>query len=201
MRRFEKSETAAMAAVLKQGGVISVPTDTVYGVCCMMNSREAQEHLRDIKHRPADKAFPVMCADEAQIRTIAEVDARAEKLIRAFLPGPVTLILKKRAEVPAYVNGGMATLAVRMAPEAAVKDLILAAGCPLFMTSANLSGQPTAKTLDEIERDCPDLDGMMKGEPSYGRASTIIDCSGDEVKILRPGPVGMEQIQQALSGN
>ena len=98
-----------------------------------MNSREAQEHLRDIKHRPADKAFPVMCADEAQIRTIAEVDARAEKLIRAFLPGPVTLILKKRAEVPAYVNGGMATLAVRMAPEAAVKDLIQAAGCPLFM--------------------------------------------------------------------
>jgi L-threonylcarbamoyladenylate synthase len=72
----------------------------------------------------------------------------------------------------------MATLAVRMAPEAAVKDLILAAGCPLFMTSANLSGQPTAKTLDEIEQDCPGLDGMMKGEPSYGRASTIIDCSG-----------------------
>lgn len=198
MKRYRQDETAAMAEVLKNDGVISVPTDTVYGVCARMDSMQAQENLRDVKHRPLTKAFPVMCADEAQIKTIAEVDERAEKLIRAFLPGPVTLILKKKEEVPAYVNGGMDTLAIRMATSDALHALIDAVGAPVFMTSANQSGEPVCTSLDEIEKSCPTLNGMMEGNVSFGEASTIIDCTSAEVKILRQGPVTMDAITKAL---
>jgi len=198
MKRYSQSEIAAMAEILKNDGVLSVPTDTVYGVCARMDSEKAQENLRDVKHRPLTKAFPVMCADEDQIKEIAYVDDRAEKLIRAFMPGPVTFILKKKEEVPAYVNGGMETLAIRMATSDALRELIKAAGAPVFMTSANQSGEPVCTSLDEIEKSCPTLDGMMEGNVSFGEASTIIDCTGKELKILRQGPVTMEQIEKVL---
>lgn len=198
MKRYQQNEIAAMAEILKNNGVLSVPTDTVYGVCARMDEEKAQENLRDVKHRPLTKAFPVMCADEEQIKKIAYVDERAEKLIRAFMPGPVTLILKKKEEVPAYVNGGMETLAIRMATSDALKELIQAVGAPVFMTSANQSGEPVCTSLDEIEKSCPTLDGMMEGSISFHEASTIIDCTSEEVKILRQGPVTMVQIQQAL---
>lgn len=198
MKRYRPDETAAMAAVLKQDGVLSTPTDTVYGVCARMSSPQAQENLRRVKNRPKTKAFPVMCADEAQIRTIAYVDERAQKLISAFMPGPVTLVLKKKESVPEFVNGGLPTLAIRMATSQALRDLIQALGEPIYMTSANQSGMPTAASLEEIEQSCPLLDGMMEGSPSFGQASTIIDCTQAEIQILRQGPITWEQIEQAL---
>jgi L-threonylcarbamoyladenylate synthase len=163
-----------------------------------MDSLQAQENLRDVKHRPLTKAFPVMCSDEKQIKEIAEVNERTEKLIAAFMPGPVTFILTRKESVPAFVNGGMPTLAVRMAVSKPLEELISAVGGPIFMTSANQSGEPTCTSLDEIEKACPDLNGMMEGTVTFGEASTIIDCTQSEVKILRKGPVTEEQIINAL---
>lgn len=198
MRRFKQNEIEEMAAVLKQDGVISVPTDTVYGVCARMDSQKAEHNLREVKNRPAAKSFPLMCSDLEQIRTAAYVDERAEKVIKAFMPGPLTVILKKKENIPAYVNGGMETLAIRLAPSKAVKDLIEAVGCPLFMTSANQSGQPTCTSLEEIEVQCPLLDGMMEGNVSFGEASTIVDCTKDELVILRKGPLSLEELNKVL---
>lgn len=200
MKRFDQKQIAEMAEILKRDGVISVPTDTVYGVCARMNSLKAQENLREVKNRPLTKAFPVMCCDEEQIKSIAEVDERSEKLIRAFMPGPVTFILKEKKEVPEYVNGGMDTLAIRMATSDALAELIRETGSPIFMTSANQSGEPVCTNLDEIEKSCPLLDGMMEGEVSFGEASTIIDCTKPEIMILRQGPVTMEDIKKVLEG-
>lgn len=199
MKRFHDTETDKLAAILRNDGVISVPTDTVYGVCARMNSEKAQENLREVKNRPLTKAFPIMCCDEDQIRTIAEVDERSEKLICAFMPGPVTLILPEKKDIPAYVNGGMTTLAIRMATSDALTELIRKTGSPIFMTSANQSGQPVCKNLDEIEKNCPLLDGMMEGNVSFGEASTIIDCTKDDIVILRQGPVTMDDIRKALN--
>ena len=199
MKRFEPYETEEMAEILRNDGVISVATDTVYGICARMDSYKAQEKLRDIKHRPADKAFPVMCADLEQIRSVAEVDENAEKIIRAFMPGPLTVILKKKENIPAFVNGGMDTLAVRMATSDELAALISAVGCPLLMTSANRSGEKTCSTLDEIELACPALDGIMKGVPTFHEASTIVSCASDDVSILRKGPVTIEQIRAVLN--
>ena len=198
MKRYAQDRITEMAEILKHDGAISVPTDTVYGICARMDSEAAQEHLRDIKHRPLTKAFPLMCADAEGIRRIAYTDENSEKLIRAFMPGPVTLILKKREDIPGFVNGGMDTVAVRMATSEALRLLIEATGCPLYMTSANQSGEKTAASLDEIEQACPGLDGMMEGSTQFGEASTIIDCTKDTPAILRKGPVTEEDIERAL---
>lgn len=199
MRRFNNTQISEMAEILKHDGVLSVPTDTVYGVCARMDSLQAQENLREVKNRPSTKAFPIMCADEAQIETICHVTDRDRKLIHAFMPGPVTLVLNKKQNVPEYVNSGMDTLAIRMATSEPLKQMILETGCPVFMTSANQSGQPVCTTLDEIEKSCPLLEGMMEGNVSFGEASTIIDCSSDDIRILRQGPVTMEQIKAVLN--
>ena len=198
MKRYKQHEITQLAEILKRDGVISVPTDTVFGVCARINSVQAHDNLVRTKNRPSDKLFPIMCADEEQIKSIAIVDEKAEKLIHTLMPGPVTLILKKRPELPEYVNNGSSTVAVRMATSKVIEELIRKTGSPIFMSSANQSGEPTCTTLDEIEKACPTLDGMMEGKVSFGKGSTIIDCTSDKIKILRQGPVSMEQITKIL---
>ncbi|MEE1333645.1 MAG: L-threonylcarbamoyladenylate synthase, partial [Erysipelotrichaceae bacterium] len=143
-------------------------------------------------------AFPIMCADLAQVETICEVDETSRKIIQAFMPGPLTIILKKKAEVPSFVNGGLDTLAIRLATSKELHDLIQAVGEPLYMTSANQSGQPVCTSLDEIEKQCPLLDGMMEGSVSFGQASTIVDGTKADRPILRQGPLTKEQILNVL---
>lgn len=198
MKRYKQNEIDKLAEVLKNDGVISVPTDTVYGLCARMNSKKAHDNLVMVKKRPSDKLLPIMCKDEEQIKTIAIVDERIEKLIQAFMPGPITLVLLKKSEVPEYVNNGKNTLAIRMATSKALEELIRKTGSPIFMSSANRSGEPTCTNLDEIEKACPTIDGMMEGEVSFGEASTIVDCTTDEIKILREGPITRKQILEAL---
>ena len=198
IKRYKQSETDTLAKILKNDGVISVPTDTVYGVCARINSKKAHDNLVKTKNRPITKPFPVMCSDEEQIKSIAIVNEKAEKLIKEFMPGPITLILEKRPEVPEYVNNGKATIAVRMATSKAVKELIIKTGCPIFMSSANQSGEPTCTNLDEIEKSCPTIDGMMEGTVSFGEGSTIIDCTQEEIKILRAGPITIQQIKEVI---
>ena len=198
MKIYNKNDIEELAKILRNDGVISVPTDTVYGVCAKMDSRKAYNKLVSTKNRPINKPFPVMCADEKQIETIAIVDDKAQKLINAFMPGPITLVLKKRQNVPDYVSNGLNTIAIRMATSKPLEELIKKVGCPIFMSSANQSGEPTCTNLDEIEKACPNLDGMMEGKVSFGMASTIVDCTSVNVKILRQGPITEEQIKKVL---
>ncbi len=199
MKRFKQTQIEELAKILKEDGVISVPTDTVYGVCARIDSVKAREKLVATKNRPSFKLFPIMCADEEQIRSIAIVDDRAERLIRAFMPGPVTLILFKKPNLPEYVNNGGLTIAVRMATSKALEELIRKTGSPIFMSSANQSGEPTCTNLDEIEKSCPMLDAMMEGDVSFGQGSTIIDCTSEKIKILRQGPISLSQVMDVIS--
>ena len=198
IKRYKQNEIDKLADILKNDGVISVPTDTVYGVCTRINSVKAHDKLIAVKNRPTTKSFPIMCADEEQIKSIAIVDAKAEKLIRTFMPGPITIVLKKKSNVPSYVSNGKDTIAVRMATSKVLEDLIRKVGSPIFMTSANLSGEPTCNSLEEIEKACPTLDGMMEGNIHFGEASTIVDCSSGELYILRTGPISEKQIRKVI---
>ena len=198
IKRYNENEINELANILKNGGVISVPTDTVYGICASINSKEGYDKLIKIKNRPKDKSFPVMCANEEQVKSIAYVDERAEKLIKAFMPGPVTLILKKRDILPEYVTNGKDTIAVRMASSKAIEEIIIKVGTPIFMTSANKSGEPECTNLDEIENVCPLIEGMLEGSVVFSKGSTIIDCTKDEIKVLRQGPITLEQIKEVI---
>lgn len=199
MKRYDQNETSELAEILKNDGVISVPTDTVFGVCARIASKDAHDNLVKKKNRPHDKLFPIMCADEDQIKSIAIVNDKAERLIRKFMPGPITLVLPKQPELPEYVNNGGDTIAIRMATSKPVEDLIRKTGSPIFMSSANKSGEPTCTSLDEIEKSCPTLDGMMEGKVSFGKGSTIVDCTSDTIKVLREGPILLEQILEAIN--
>lgn len=199
MKIYNQDEIDELAEILKNDGVISVPTDTVYGVCARMNSKKAYEKLIKVKNRPSNKAFPVMCADEEQIKEIAIVDERAEKIIKKFMPGPITLILYKKSNQPEYINNGKETIAVRMATSKVLEKLIRKTESPLFMSSANRSGAPTCATIDEIAKKCPSLDGIMKGKVKFGQGSTIVDCTLEQIKIIRQGPITEEQIEGELA--
>ncbi len=203
MKRYKQSEIKTIASILKEDGVISVPTDTVYGICARINSSKAYDKLVNVKNRPSNKSFPVVCSDIEQIKSIAIVDKRSEKLIKAFMPGPITLVLNKRPEAFSYINNaGMREtdeLAVRMVPSKFLEELIKEVGSPLFLTSANKSGKTACKTLEEIEKMCPTLDGMVEGEVLFGEASTIIDCRSSDINIQRQGPISKEQIMEVVT--
>lgn len=196
IKRYKKNEIEKLVEILKKDGVISVPTDTVFGICARINSEIARDKLINVKNRPIKKSFPVMCANEEQIKSIAIVNEVAEKLIKSFMPGPITLVLKKNKNLPEYVTNGKDTIAVRMATSEPIKKLILELKVPIFMTSANQSGEPACTSLDEIEKMCPGLDGMMEGNVIFSKGSTILDCSRDKIKILREGPISIEQINK-----
>ncbi len=202
MKRCKQSEIEEVVTVLKNDGVISVPTDTVYGICARINSSKAYLKLVSVKNRPSTKSFPVMCSDIEQIKSIATLDDNALKLIKAFMPGPITLVLNKRPDAFSYINnaGTRETdeLAIRMIPSKFLNELIEKVGSPLFLTSANKSGMDVCKSLDEIEIECPTLDGMVMGDVSFGEASTIVDLTGNDIKIQRHGPIKEEQIMKVL---
>lgn len=198
IKRYNKNEIDKLANILNNNGVISVPTDTVYGFCAKIDSKKAHNKLIEIKERPENKSFPVMCSDEEQIRKIAIVNKNAEKIIRAFMPGPITIVLNKKNQLPDYVTNGKNTIAVRMATSKILEELIKKVGSPLFMTSANKSGELECKNLEDIEKMCPHLDGMLDGNIVFGRSSTIVDCSSNEIRVLRTGPISFEQIMKII---
>ena len=202
MNRYKQSEIKKIATILKNDGVISVPTDTVYGICARINSSKAYFKLVSVKNRPSNKPFPILCKDLEQIESIAIVDKKALKLIKAFMPGPLTLVLNKRPEAFSYINNAGARetdeVAVRMIPSKFLNELIDKVGSPLFLTSANKSGMDVCRSLDEIEEECPTLDGMVEGYVSFGEASTIVDLTLDDIKIQRQGPISEDEIMKVL---
>ncbi len=199
IKKYKENEIDELAKILINDGVICVPTDTVYGLCARINSKKAYEKLIEIKKRPLNKLFPIMCADEEQVRSIAIVNNKAEKIIKAFVPGPLTLILEKKEGLPIFINNLSNTIAVRMATSNVLEELIRKVQTPIFMTSANLSGEPVCKTIKEVENNCPLLDGIMEGNSPQGIASTIVDCTSEKIKILRDGPISIDQINEVLN--
>ena len=203
MKRYSQDDIDTVIKILKDDGVISVPTDTVYGICARVNSLKAFHKLVEIKNRPDNKNFPIMCSDLEQIKSISIVDKKVKKLINAFMPGPITLVLRKKNDTFLTINNGgereTNEIAVRMATSSFLKEVIIGVGCPLFMTSANKSGMDVCKSLDDIEKMCPTLDGMVEGDVSFGEASTIVDCTGYNIVIQRSGPISEEQVMEALN--
>lgn len=202
MKRYKQTEIAEAAEILKKDGVISVPTDTVYGICASINSHKGYKKLINIKNRPNSKPFPIMCLNKEQVKNIAIINSDVEKLIDLFMPGPITLILNKKPNILLHINRTGTEkdnkVAIRLASSEVLIKLIQKLGCPIFLTSANKSGNQVCKSLDEIEMNLASLDGILEGNVSLGQASTIIDCTNNMYKIEREGPISLENINEEL---
>lgn len=199
IKRYNEKQIDELVGILKKDGVISVPTDTVFGICASISSEKGKKKLVEIKKRPLSKSFPIMCSDINQMKKIAIIDKKTEKIINSFMPGPITLVLKKKVNLSDYVTNGKDTVALRMATSKFLEDLIRKLDSPIFMTSANESGKKTCSSLDEIEKECPKLDGMVEGKIIYDRSSTILDCTSNELKILREGPITLNEIEKIIN--
>ena len=196
---YNKNEINELSKILKNNGVISVPTDTVYGLCSRINSSQAYNNLLNVKNRSKSKFFSIMCANIEQVKKIAIVNDLAEKLISEFMPGPITLILKKNREFPKSANKEIDTVAIRMATSKELEELIMLVGSPLFMTSANISGAKECKDIDEIVKSFPNIDGILEGSVNYGISSTIVDLTNNNIKIVRNGPIELKDILEKIN--
>ncbi|MFL6276450.1 MAG: L-threonylcarbamoyladenylate synthase [Blastocatellia bacterium] len=185
------------AAVICDGGLVAFPTETVYGLGADAMSEPAVRRIFAAKGRPADNPLIVHVSDRQMLdRVAAEVGEQAESLIEKYWPGPLTLVLKRKADVPASVSAGLPTVAVRMPDHAIALALIQAARTPIAAPSANRSGRPSPTSAAHV---LADLDGRIEmildgGATAIGIESTVLDMTGDVPMVLRPGWITEDQI-------
>lgn len=185
--------------VLRSGGLVAFPTDTVYGVGALAFAADAVARLYWAKERPAERAIPILLGRASDVGTVAEdVSDMATTLARRFWPGPLTLVVRKAPDVPNSVASGP-TVGVRV-PDHAIALAILQAAGPMAVTSANVSGQVPARTAREVTAQLDaKVDLVVDGGMTPGGVpSTVLDCTGEVPRILRPGPISMDDIQAAL---
>jgi L-threonylcarbamoyladenylate synthase len=187
------------ARLLRNGELVAFPTETVYGLGASALDAGAIARVFEVKGRPADNPLIVHVADLATMSELAEVDDRARSLVLAFMPGPLTLVLRAREGVPPIARAGLATIAVRI-PDHVVALVLLREAGPLVGPSANLSGRPSPTTaghvLDDLSGRIPAvLDG---GACRVGIESTVLDLTGEIPRILRPGMIDAAQIEAVL---
>lgn len=195
---YKKDEIDQVLQALKAKKTVAFPTDTVYGLGVIYDEA-ALENLKKAKGRAETKPIPTMVASYEQLVEIAEINETADKLIKAFMPGALTLILKKKDCVPAFVTNGNATIAVRMPNDPFVLSLIKQCDGPLLVSSANRSDEPSTVTADEVLSQLDGrIDAVVVGKAGSKSASTIVDVSGAAVKILRIGDITEAQIQRIL---
>ena len=190
-------------SILKQGGIVAYPTDTVYGLGACINIRQAVERIYQVKNRPRSMALPLLLADRLQINEVARsVSPLAWQLVDKFLPGALTIILHKSESVPGIVTADGATVAIRIPDHPVPVALIRGLAAPLVGTSANLSGCPSPLTATEVSAQFGDrIDFIIDGGTSSGgRESTIVDLTGGTPVILRRGAISREELEQ-VCGN
>jgi len=185
--------------VLQQGGLVAFPTDTVYGLGALIQRPQAIEQLYRVKGRESSKAIPVLLGNlDEMMRVALQPRGWALRLAERFWPGPLTLVVPKNPVLPAILSP-LPTIGVRMPDHPTALALLRRTG-PLAVTSANLSGGASTVTAGEVLEQLQGripliLDG---GRTPGGTPSTVVDCSGEEPKILRPGPISLEDLLQAL---
>ena len=203
MRFLEATYEAIRAAgfLMKQGGVVVYPTETVYGLGCVPSDTDAAQRVCEIKQR-ADKPLPLICSDIDATRRIVEMNSAAEKLAVRFWPGPLTMVLPAKVKYSMWVNHGASTLGVRVSPHPVASRLAKEAGGVIVSTSANISGGEPAMSASEAREifggkvDIILDDGRSQG----GESSTVVDLTGEAVWLLRKGPVKGEEIMAVLRG-
>lgn len=199
-----QSEITRAAETLAQGGVLAIPTDTLYGLAADALNPDALDRVYATKGRPADMPLPVLVAGWEQTLQVAAVSADGELLVRhlaeAYWPGSLTMVLPAAPGLPERLTAGRDTVAVRMPDHPVPLALAAALGRPITGTSANRSGEPDITDPDELRRIlAPRVDGIIVSGPKpVGGASTIVAVSGDGISLLREGILPYERVLATL---
>lgn len=200
-RNIKDEELAEAAAVLKSGGLVAFPTETVYGLGGNALDEDAARKIYAAKGRPSDNPLIAHISCTAELAPLVrEIPEAGRKLMEAFWPGPLTMIFPKSSKVPYGTTGGLDTVAVRMPDDPVASRLIALAGVPVAAPSANTSGRPSPTTADHVWQDMNGrIDMIIDGGPvGIGVESTIVDVSSPVPSVLRPGAITMEMLREVL---
>jgi len=188
------------AQILKEGGLVAFPTETVYGLGANALNEQAVRSIFAAKGRPGDNPLIVHVSSIDEVKPLidGEMSEHACRLAAAYWPGPLTMIMKKSALIPEAVSAGLSTVGIRMPAHDTARALIRLSGCPIAAPSANRSGRPSPTTAQHV---FDDMDGRIPmildgGASAVGLESTVLDVTGDVPRILRPGGVTPEMVAQ-----
>ncbi len=201
-KQLDYAVLAQAGQILRDGGLVGFPTETVYGLGGNALDKEASLKIYEAKGRPSNNPLIVHIAERDEVyELVREVPDMAECLMDAFWPGPMTLIMKKKPLIPDETTGGLDTVAVRFPSDPIAQALIKAAGVPIAAPSGNLSGRPSPTMAEHM---IEDMNGRIEmiidgGQVGIGLESTIIDCTEDVPIILRPGFISQEMLEEIFA--
>ena len=198
MRLLKKDEYEIAASILKDGGIVAFPTETVFGLGVIYDNKKAYDDLVSVKRRPPEKPFTLMCGNVDDVYKYGVIDERATKLIKKFMPGQFTIIVKAKDGLPSWVVSKEGYVGMRVPDDEFVRKLINAVNKPLLVPSANRSGEkPLCKDEDVLKVFSQDIDAIIKGEAKSSVPSTIV-LVDSSINIVREGLISKENIYKAL---
>ena len=201
MRTILTRSPRKAAKFILRGDIVAFPTETVYGLGANVFDEQALRKIFVAKKRPVDNPFIAHVAEIADISLLAErITPSAEKFIKHFFPGPLTIILPKKSAVPSIATAGLATIGIRMPRHTVAIALIKACGIPLAAPSANLSGRPSSTTWQSVQADLGGRIGciLQGSQTKFGLESTVVDCTGRVPEVLRTGAITLEQLKKIV---
>ena len=194
----DKENIDKIVDFLRSNQIVAFPTETVFGLGVRYLSKEALQQIYDLKQRETAKAVTLMVGDIQDIQKYAKVEQTSEKIIQAFMPGQITIVLEKKPNVDAYYTAGKNTIGIRIPDDPFVLELLKQVG-PMLVTSANLSGYPDMCSDQEVlkvfDKKIPLI---VKGKAGSGKASTVVKVSNGQVEILRKGGISLKEIEEVI---
>lgn len=188
--------------VLRNGGIVIFPTETVYGIGTNAYCEKSVEKIYEIKERPEEKPLSILVSNVNEISKYAIINnSMEEQIIKNFMPGPITIILEKRPEVFNYITSGKNTIGIRIPDNKIVLKILEALKLPIVAPSANISGHPSGIELNEI---LPDFENKIDicidgGKSELSESSTIVQVVDNEIKVLRQGKILKQDIENILN--
>lgn len=195
--KYTKQDLSKIKEILLNGGIVAFPTDTVFGLGCVIN-KQAIDKIYSAKGRSFDKPLPMMCNGLKMIESVAKVSEGASKIINKFVPGALTLIFNKKDNVEDFVTNGKPTIGIRVPDDKWILDLISELNQPILVTSANLSDTGSLTKWEDVYSQLNGkIDAIVTEDASGETSSTIIDVT-DGIKLLRQGPISLDDIMEVL---
>jgi L-threonylcarbamoyladenylate synthase len=186
------------AGIIKKGGLVVYPTDTLYGVGCNALDEDAIKKVFEVKRREAKKPLSIAVCNLKMLRKYTSFSNRAMRVMERFLPGPLTFILKKKG-LPDVLTGGREEVGIRVPESKCTLKLVMQAGVPIVATSANISGREPPQTAIEAGEQLPEVDLILDEGRLEGLPSTVIDLTTDPPKILREGKKPAWEVSEVVS--
>lgn len=199
MKVFKTSQLDELAEIVKNGGVIAFPTETVFGLGVIFDDEEAHKKLIAVKRRPPEKPFSLMLADPEDVEKYCELTPSSRALVKAFMPGQFTMVTIAKKGLPAWCVGQTGYIGVRVPDCENIRVLLRKIGKPMLVPSANKSGEAPANSVEEvIEHFEGELDGVLEGTSTSKIPSTVVLVEKNYTHVSREGVVTIEQIKKVL---